>query len=140
MGWLADLFREIPLSVIQEQKIAEMEAKYDATEAEKASLKDDLRQAKAEITKLQKQIEEFTHKDDLEEVEIKVLHLIAVANGMPWAEAIAEQLGLHTQRVEYHLQKLELDFYVLRHYGGGYPDSFSLLQKGRDVLMQRNLI
>lgn len=57
MGWLADLFREIPLSVIQQEKIAQVEAKYVATEAEKASLKDDLRQAKAEITKLKKQIE-----------------------------------------------------------------------------------
>jgi DNA-binding NtrC family response regulator len=60
-GWgasvspIIELLKEIPLSAVLKEKIAAIEAKYAATEAENATLKDDLRKAKGEIETLKNQ-------------------------------------------------------------------------------------
>ena len=55
---IIDLLKEIPLSAVLKEKIAALEANYAATAAENATLKDDLRKAKAEIETRKKQIEQ----------------------------------------------------------------------------------
>src|SRR6266404_1333907 len=77
MGFVTDLLKEIPLSSVLKEKIAVIEAKYAASDTENAILKDDLRKLKAEITKLRKQVEELTHKDDLDDVERELIKLVA---------------------------------------------------------------
>ena len=77
MGLLTDILKEIPQAVVLKEKIADIEAKYATADTENAILKDDLREARAEIRKLQEQIEELTHEEDLNETEIGLLREIA---------------------------------------------------------------
>src|SRR5690349_1585929 len=107
MGFLTDVLKEIPLSAVLKEKIASIEAKHAATETENAILKDDLHEAKAEITKLKKQIEELAHKDDLDENDRQVLVTILQLDKSAYSDLIARQLNLHQQRAAYHLEKLE---------------------------------
>ena len=54
MGILDDILKGLPVNPLLREKIADVEAKYDASETENSILKDGLRDAKAEIAKLQK--------------------------------------------------------------------------------------
>src|SRR5258708_34080723 len=77
MGWIIDLLKEIPLSAVLKEKIAAIEDKYAAAETENAILKDDLREAKTEIAELKQQVEELSHTENVNELELKILHRIA---------------------------------------------------------------
>jgi len=60
-----------------------------------------------------------------------LLRLIAIADGRPWAEAMAEQLGVHVERVEYHLQRLQATDYIERHFG---PDTQTTLASDKKLV------
>lgn len=65
MGLLTDILKEIPQAAVLKEKIATIEDKYAATETANAILKDDLREAKAQIKQLQDQTEKLTPKANL---------------------------------------------------------------------------
>jgi hypothetical protein len=140
MGLVDDILQGLPVNSILREQVSQLNAQKAAVDEQNAILTDDNRELKAEIAKLKKQIEELTHHDDLEDIDIELLRLIAIADGRPWAEAMAEQLGVHVERAEYHLQKLQAADYIERHFGAGYPDDFGLRQKARDLLIKKNLI
>ncbi|MGI9066612.1 MAG: hypothetical protein ACR2HX_09440 [Pyrinomonadaceae bacterium] len=74
MGLLTDILKGLPENAVLRDKVAEAEKRYGTLETENAILKDDLRDAKAEITKLKKQVEELAHKvPTLHDLEIKLL-------------------------------------------------------------------
>ena len=73
MGLLSDILKEIPQAAVLKEKKGDIEAKYAASDTENAILKDDLRKAKAEIARLEKQIEELTYKDELDDVEREII-------------------------------------------------------------------
>jgi len=141
MGWLGDLLKEIPLSVIQQQKIAHMEAEYADMKAEKASLKDDLRQANAEIAKLKKQVEQLAHDvSNLDDVETRILSALADSEIDPVPSSLIFILDLHRERFNYAIERLiELDFVHKSPLWEDEP-SYSLAQKGRGYLIRNNLI
>jgi hypothetical protein len=139
MGWIVDLLKEIPLSAVLKEKIANIEAKYAATETENAILKDDLRKANAEVTKLKKQAEELSHKDDLDETELKLLHIIA---NLDYDDSVVTTLtpyfsDVSAPRLDYHIQRLE-DFGYLH---SGIIDArgihYSITQEGRTFLLKK---
>jgi len=141
MGNLIDLLKEIPLSAVLKEKIGTIEGKYAASEQENASLKDDLRQAKTEITKLKEQIEKLTHKENLDEMEIEFLKAISAYDGLS-AEELAERLKLNLQRARYHLQRLQDIGYLRRSqvWIGGEPIPYYLTQEGRGFLIANGLL
>ena len=138
MGWITDLLKEVPLSAVLKEKIATIEAKNAQTEAENASLKDDLREAKAEIAKLKNQIEAFPHKDDLNETEIKILQ-IAATDQQADADIFAPQLGITPERATYHLNRL-VELNCLEFIGFGGDGIYLIQQKGLTALVSRGLI
>ncbi len=76
MGLLTDILKDLPLSANLQEKVRTFEAENAALKTENAILKDDLHQAKGEIQKLEKRIEELTHTDDLHEQEKKILRYL----------------------------------------------------------------
>src|SRR5438094_2026256 len=121
MSIFDDILKGLPVNSLVREKVAELEAKYAATETENAILKDDLRNANLQIAKLEKQIEKFTHKDDLDETDVKILTSIADPNHGSSADALARHLQLHVERLALHLDKLVQGEYlraqvILRHY------------------------
>src|SRR5688572_5614147 len=141
MGLLTDILKEIPQAAVLKEKIAAIEAKYAAADTENAILKDDLRKANAEIAKLKKQVEDLTHKDDLDETEIDLLHRVAQTDyDNATAQIIGQRLNISPVRLDYHFARLEESGYI----EGGLIDDFGLhyglTQKGRALLIAKNLV
>ena len=141
MGWLSDALKEIPLSAVLKEKIAAIEDKYAAAETENAILKDDLRQGKAEIAKLKKQIEELTHKDDLDEIERELIKLVArdvQTNGKP-AKVYAGLLNLSPDLAQVYLDAL-CDKDYLSGFGLNGDTFYSLRPKARTYILKNKLL
>jgi predicted RNase H-like nuclease (RuvC/YqgF family) len=144
MGLLSDILKEIPQAAVLKEKIATIEAKYAASDTENSILKDDLREANAEITKLKRQVEELTHKpSELHDLEIQILRLLSLPNYTHDVEGLSAYLGEKPVRIEYHLGRLEHDDYV---HGpppavmAGMKASYSLTHKGREYLVKNDLL
>ena len=136
MGLFTDILKGLPENAVLRDKVAEAEKRYGALETENSILKDDLRDAKAEIAKLKKQTEESTRKDlNLNETEITILRVFDKTSGPVEDEVIASHCGLKFQVTKFHLERLENSGCVSS-YGGFY----SLSHKGREYLISNNLI
>ena len=141
MGILWDIIKEIPQAAVLKEKITTIEAKYAASDEQNAILKDDLRQAKAEITKLQKQIEELTHKDDLDEIERELVKLVASdvkTHGKP-AQVYGEVLNLNPDLVRVYLDGL-CDKEYLNSMGINGDTFYSLRPKARSYILKDKLL
>jgi len=138
MGSLIDLLKEIPLAAILKEKITDIEAKYAAADTENAILKDDLRQCKAEIAKLKKQVDDLTHKD-LSETEIEILKYASENQPLDsGSNYLGKKLGVEPQRIEYYLGRLtSLGYFQFKGFAG--EGIYLLQQKGREALMSRGL-
>lgn len=134
MGIFDDILQGLPVNSVLREKVAELNAQKAAAETENAILKDDLRKAKAEIAKLQDQIKELSHKDDLSENDVIVLR--AAVNDQ-YAYVMSESINLDQIVIEYHLNRLTDWGYLTKHSGWpNRPDAFGLTQKGRTYLVQ----
>ena len=143
MGLLTDIIKEIPHTAVLQEKIAAVEAKYAATETENAILKDDLRAAQKEITKLKEQVETFTHLDsELNSVEIKLLQYLPLAHIPNDVEGLASYLTQEVTRIQYHLGRLEDKSYVVSAKVSipGMRPPYVLTQKGREYLVKNDLL
>lgn len=142
MGWLTDLLKEIPLSAVLKEKLVAIEAKHSEVEDENARLKDDLRHANAEIKNLETRIAELTYADNLPEVEIEILKLLA-DNRELMREVLARKFNLHFQRLRYHFERLTSEGYISHtevRLSTGVDDVYFLQHKGREYLSRTNLI
>jgi len=141
MGLLTDILKEIPHTAVLQEKIATVEAKYAATETENAILKDDLREAKAEIVKLKKQVEELSHIDDINEVEIGILKDMAEI-GVDYftSENMANRYPMTPARFDYHLQRLKDAGYASSPFGDDAGWHYCPSQMGLELLVKKNLI
>jgi len=138
MGWLTDLFHEMPLSHELRQKLATVEAESDTLKTENVLLKDDLREAKAEIIRLEKRLDQFTHRPELDQVDVNILTEIAL-NSDPAASYLAAKLSLDLGILEFRLQRLiEIDYLSTWTIGGS--ERYSLQPKSREYLVKHNLI
>jgi predicted RNase H-like nuclease (RuvC/YqgF family) len=144
MGLLTDILKEIPQAAVLKEKIATIEAKYAASDTENAILKDDLREAKAEIAKLKNQVEELSHKE-LHDTEIEILRRIVLHSpDNSFLSVMFQEPGIsreQRERLTYHATNLETCGYI----EGGYIDEdfgeqYSLTQKGREALIAKNII
>ena len=140
MSLLSDILKEVPLSTVLKEKIADLEAQNAALQTEIAILKDDLRQAQAESKRLKQEIESFTHSG-LDEVSIKILTYLAQSGGLVEDSELEATLQLPATRVKYHAGQLEQQGYIEgQHFAGGELSLYSLTQKGREYAVKNNLI
>src|SRR5262249_19329777 len=138
MGWLTELFKDIPISPQLREKLAALEDENDALKTDNVLLKDDLREAKAEIIKLEKRLDEFTHHPELDETDTLIIKEIALTSD-PDAAYLARKLNLDLATVEFRLERLpEIDYVSSWSIGGS--ERYSLEPKSREYLVKHNLI
>lgn len=137
MGLLTDILKEIPQAAVLKEKIADIEAKYAAADTENAILKDDLRQAKAEITKLKKQVEQFSYSD-LTDIDVSILQTIAV-RGTSDSDIVAHDLTVHFQKAQLHLNTLAKAGYIRGFYDENGSLTYRLCDRARRYLDENDL-
>jgi len=138
MAWLTDLFKDVPLSPQLRTKLAEVEGENDALKTDNVILKDDLREAKAHILRLEQRLDEFTHRPDLDETDAQILKEIALTSD-PDAAYLANKLSLDKANVDFRLQRLtEIDYLSTWSIGGS--ERYSLEPKSREYLVKHNLM
>lgn len=138
MGWLIDIFKDVTLSPELLEKLAAVEAESDALKTDNVILKDDLRQAKAQILRLEKRLDQYTHHPDLDEVDVRILQEVALSSE-PAASYLAPKLNLELGVVDFRLEQLtETDYLSAWSIGG--VERYSLRPKGREYLIRHNLI
>ena len=138
MGLIDDILKGLPANAVLREQITQLNAQKATAETENAILKDDLRQAKAEITQLKKQLEKFTHKDDLNEMELMLLQSFSKNQDVNIV-SVARKLEIDRGRVEYHIQRL-IDLKYVEFKGFAFDGIYLIQQKGREALISRGLI
>ena len=138
MGWLTDIFKDVPLSAELREKLATVEAESDALKTDNVILKDDLREARAQILTLEKRLEQFEHHSELDQTDVLILREIALTSE-PAASYLVTKLNLELSVVELRLEQLtDLDYLSTWSIGG--VERYSLEPKGREYLIKKNLI
>ena len=138
MGWLTDIFKDVPLTTELREKLAAIEAENDALKTDNVILKDDLREARAQILALEKKLEQFAHHSELDEADLLILKEVSLTSE-PAASYLVTKLNLELSAVEFHLDRLE-DLEYLSTWSIGGVERYSLEPKGRDYLIKKNLI
>ena len=138
MGWLTDLFTDVPLSAELRAKLADVEAENDALKTDNLLLKDDLREAKAQALRLEKKLDQYTHHPELDEADIRILKEVALTSE-PAAAYLSKKLNIDFGVVDFRLAQLtETDYLSAWSIGG--IERYSLRPKGREYLIRHNLI
>ena len=138
IGWLTDLFKDVSLSPHLREKLATFESEADALKTDNVILRDDLREAKARLLRLEKRLDEFTHRPELDEIDALILKEIALTAD-PDASYLARKLTLEKGALEFRLQRLaEIDY--LSSWSIGGSERYSLQPKSREYLVKHNLI
>jgi len=133
MGIITDIIKELPISAILRDKLQELERKYDALEVENAKLKEENQYLKTKL-------EEITSTGKLSDLEVKILLLLSSSNRELTAEMIASRLGLNLTKTEYYLERIYNKYVYSHDYYTGRPSEYYLMQKGREYLVENDLI
>ena len=138
MGWLTDLFVDVPLSAELRAKLAAVETENDALKTDNLLLRDDLREAKAQTLRLQKQVDGYTHQAELDETDISILQEVALTSE-PAAAYLSKKLSIDFGVIDFRLAQLtETDYLSAWSIGG--VGRYSLRPKGREYLIKHNLV
>ena len=138
MGWLTDLFKDVPLSGELREKLAAVEAENDALKTDNLLLRDDLREVKAQTLRLQKQLEQHTQHPELDETDVSILQEVALTSE-PAASYLSKKLSIDLGVVDFRLAQLtETDYLSAWSIGG--VERYSLRPKGREYLIRHNLV
>jgi predicted RNase H-like nuclease (RuvC/YqgF family) len=138
MGWLTDLFKDTQLSPQLREKLAAVESEVDALKTDNVLLKDDLREAKGQVLRLEKKLDEFTHRPELDQTDVQILKEIALTTD-PEISYLARRLTVEKGVLEFRLQRLaDIDYLSTWTIGGS--ERYSLEPKGREYLVKHNLI
>jgi predicted nuclease with TOPRIM domain len=137
MGWLTDLFKDIALPDELRAKLAAVEAENDSLKSDNVLLKDDLRQAKAHVLRLEKRLDQYTHNPELDETDVRILKEVAVTSE-PAASYLSAKLSIELGALDFRLEQLtETDYLSAWSIGG--IERYSLRPKGREYLIRHNL-
>ena len=138
MGWLTDLFKDVPISGELREKLAAVEAENDALKTDNLILRDDLREAKTQALRLQKQLDGYTHQTELDEADIRILKEVALTSE-PAASYLSKKLNIDFGVMDFRLAQLtETDYLSTWSIGG--VERYSLRPKGREYLIRHNLV
>jgi len=138
MGWLTDLFKDIPLTPELRAKLAAVEAENDSLKTDNVIVKDDLRQAKTQILRLEKKLDQYTHTPELDETDVSILKEVAVTSE-PAASYLSAKLSIELGALDFRLEQLTETEYLGAWSIGGI-ERYSLRPKGREYLIRHNLI
>jgi hypothetical protein len=141
MSLLTEILKEIPLSTVLREKIATIEAANAALETENAILKDDLREARIELAKLQQHTHELTHNSELDETDIDLLKRVAAGGreGDPNLTEIAKGFEPGVGVAKHRIHRL-VDLNYLHAWSLGMGDCYQLQPKAREYLIKNNLL
>jgi len=134
MGWLTDLFTDTPLSPQLREKLAAVESEVDGLKTDNVLLKDDLREAEAQVLRLEKKLDEFTHRPELDEIDVQILKEIALTTD-PEITYLMRRLNEEKNALEFKLQRL-VDIEYLSTWSIGGSERYSLELKGREYLVK----
>ena len=138
MGWLTDLFKDVPISGELREKLAAVEAENDALKTDNLILRDDLREAKTQTLRFQKQLDGYTHQTELDEADIRILKEVALTSE-PAASYLSKKLNIDFGVMDFRLAQLtETDYLSAWSIGG--VERYSLRPKGREYLIKHNLV
>ncbi len=139
MGWVADLFKEIPLSVNLQSKLELLEEKFSESEARIKQLESELDEAHKEITRLNKIIEasnEEQAKEKLKEIEEQILKLLFDTNQHFYPSTMASKFNIKIGVIEYHLNNLlELDL-IGSQYNTEDETHYYIITNGRAYIVE----
>ena len=138
MGWLTDLFQDTPIAPELREKLAAVESEVDALKTDNVLLKDDLREAKAQVLRLEKKLDEFTHRPDLDATDVQILKEIALTTD-PEITYLVKRLAEEKGALEFRLQRL-VDIDYLSTWSIGGSERYSLEPKGREYLVKHKAI
>lgn len=163
MGWIADFFKDLPVSAAMKERLALAEEKHalihardEATIAEQAEqiavLQTENEELKTENATLRLQLDNATaspevpqeqqkqplHTSRLSEDEERIL-LFLTDHKSPTADIIGSSLEIKSARTDYYLGKLREEKYIWG-LSFGDPTSYGLEQKGSAYLMEHDLI
>jgi len=134
MGIITDILKELPLNAVLRDKLQELEKKFDALGAENNKLKEENQKLKTKLEELTK-----TNGGKLSEPEEKILWLLSSCEKLI-PEAIASKLGLNLTKTECYLERMRKKYVSAYDYCNGRPSEYVLIQKGREYLIENNLI
>jgi predicted nuclease with TOPRIM domain len=138
MGWLTDLFKDVALPDELRAKLGAVEAENDSLKTDNVILKDDLRQAKSQLLRLEKRLDQYTHNPELDETDVSILKEVAVTSE-PAASYLSAKLSIELGALDFRLEQLtETDYLSTWSIGG--IERYSLRPKGREYLIRHNLI
>jgi hypothetical protein len=152
MGLVDDILQGLPENSVLREKVGLLIEEMEFLTMEVVSLKDDLGEARGNIAKLGARVDYLNQIVLNEPVAriiglidvpaVRIMRLIADAeHSEPWAEFLAEMLGLHMLMVEYHLERLVATEFIYRNLAHDeMPHTYTLMQKGRDYLIASNLL
>jgi chromosome segregation ATPase len=106
MSIFDELLQGLPVNSLLREKVTDLRAEVDALRAENASCKDDLREAKAQIAKLEERIESLTKQPALEAIEIEIIKLLAKNVQIPEPE-FPHLLDVSHAKIQHHLAQLK---------------------------------
>lgn len=138
MGWLTELFKDVPISVELREKLAAVEAENDSLKTDNIILKDDFREAKAQILRLEKKLDQYTHHPELDEADVLILKEVALASE-PAADYLSKKLNIDLGVVDFRLEQLTETEYLGAWSIGGV-ERYSLRPKAREYLIKHNLV
>jgi predicted nuclease with TOPRIM domain len=133
MGIITDILKEIPLSAVLREKLQKLEKKYSELETENTKLKE-------ENQKLKSRLEEMTKTSELSENEIKILILLSSCEHKLTATQIAGVINLSLTKTKYYLERMWKKYVYSSDYYTDRPSEYYLLQKGREYLVENDLI
>jgi predicted RNase H-like nuclease (RuvC/YqgF family) len=142
MSLLSDILKEVPLSSVLKEKIADLEAKNAALETEVAILKDELRKTKQENSVLRKNVDERDKVSfEIDETAQSILKLLAQHSSEIPEDYLASALQIHPTRLSFYLTELETAGYVGHiAYISDAPSEYYLSQQGKKYALSNNLL
>jgi chromosome segregation ATPase len=146
MGFITDLLKDIPLSAVLRERLAEADQKVSALEAQVRKLETESTQLRATVKQKDAEIERLlaqTQKQQtagLAEIEKRILLMLA-SEGSIGEGDIAKRLGVGQHVADHHLEKLEDAQMIWAEKATyGVPLCWQLMRPGRDYLIEHGLL
>lgn len=148
MSWIADLLKDIPLSVVLKEKISLIELKFEECEKKSALLQTENEKLKITLLEAQKENEILkiqlridVESENLDENALQIIRLLSQKDGERNLWELEEEIQMPKIQLQYTLVFLEQhNFLESRFVSYTKPTAYNLTQKGRKFTLDNNLI
>lgn len=138
MSLFDDIIKALPENTILRERLRVFIDENESLKTENAICKDSLREKDVKIAALQKVVDQFAHVDDLHEIEIQIITLLAKHIQVSEMDFSAS-LGVIPATARHHLEQLRERHFVAKK--SGMPcDSYALTKEGRAFASENHLI